>query len=349
MHEDIYGTACKVEAATINAVLGTSTYCHGHGLKSTDCVNDAIIFENLNIGLRFTNSKCWGGGFRLYQIDTNGVDHGSGINACNNVYKSIFNNMLVPDSPPPSPAPAPPAPASPPSIPNYMMELTGCPESHEVLADIHLTISDTSLTQDEVIEQIRDSIHSNINNNTAVSISKHNIVVSTSVQSGINRPPVPPRPSPPVPFPPSPPLCSCSQIVISGVTEIDQPIPLVEPGDPAYPTSTTTGRMDDNPLGGSAVYSYVDAHGRRIGLYYRSSSSGLPFYHIKRTGGGSFGYASQVMSSKAEDPNTGDVLCPQDSQVTYSSHSCTGCSTFTITGPVTVSCGQPPSPPPAGI
>ena len=306
MHEDINGDGCKVEAATINAVLGTSTYCHSHGLKSNDCVNDAIIFENLNIGLLFTNSKCWGGGFRLYQVDTNDVDHGSAINACNNVYKSIFNNMLVPDSPPstpPSPPSAPPppphtytsygneacggrnelptmdnppptvdecidncnniptcvsfeyypdvrcqfstscnetykqsftgitlyvknplysppppsSPPSPPSIPNYMMELTGCPESHEVLADLRLTVSDTSLTQDEVIEQIRDSIHTNINNNTALSISKHNIVVSASVQSGINRPPVPPRPpsSPPVPFPPPPPPAGIWRLAIA--------------------------------------------------------------------------------------------------------------------------------------
>lgn len=146
-------------------------------------------------------------------IDTCVAANGVGYCSC-----SAFAPSPPPSPPPPSPLPSLPPPPSvppsnpiPPSIPNQMLELTGCPESHEVLTTLRLSISDDSLSQDQLIQQIRDSIHTNINANTAVSVPKHNIVVSTDVQSGIDRPPVPPRPPdlpPPPPLPPfPPPIC----------------------------------------------------------------------------------------------------------------------------------------------
>ena len=85
-------------------------------------------------------------------------------------------------------------PMLPPSIPNNILELTGCPTTHEVLGDLRVTVSDSSLSTDDVLEEIRSSIHSNINANTDATLSLKNVVVSTNVQSGVNRPPTPPRP-----------------------------------------------------------------------------------------------------------------------------------------------------------
>lgn len=143
---------------------------------------------------------------------------------------------LPPPGPPPSPPPTPPLPrpppgqsdpsapvrtahpptrsgtpsSPPPSIPNHILELTGCPNTYEVLADVRLTVSDDSLTQQEVTDRLRSSLRSSINANTSLSLSTHSIVVSTSVQSGVNRPPTPPRPpSLPPSSPSSPPPIPC--------------------------------------------------------------------------------------------------------------------------------------------
>ena len=94
----------------------------------------------------------------------------------------------------------------PPLLPNHILELDGCPRSYEVLTNVRVT-ADDSLSRATVVERVRESLHANINENTGVSVPLHNIVVSTSVQSGVNRPPSPPQPPalPPPPPPNSPP------------------------------------------------------------------------------------------------------------------------------------------------
>lgn len=107
-----------------------------------------------------------------------------------NLRRFKFQVQSGPPSPPVTPYP-------PPSLPNHILELSGCSDTtteYEVLVDLRVTVSNTSLTNDQVVARTRDAIHSNIVANTGVSVPLHNIVVSTEVQTGIMRPPTPPRP-----------------------------------------------------------------------------------------------------------------------------------------------------------
>lgn len=111
-------------------------------------------------------------------------------------------------------------PPTPPALPNHVLELDGCPTTHEVLADLRVTVSDATLTDDEVATRVREALHANLNANGGVTVPLHNVVVATDTQAGANRPPLPPRPPdapqsptapPPIPSTPpapaSPPSC----------------------------------------------------------------------------------------------------------------------------------------------
>lgn len=157
----------------------------------------------------------------------------------------------------------------------------------------------------------------------------------------------PPSPSapplrPPAPPPTPPAACTCTDVVVRNVEEFsDLVLHLTTPGD-ALSSSITldADRMAGNPLGGSNVYA-AEMDGKIYGVYFLRTS-GVGAYHIKRTAGGNFGYASQFRL----DLSTGPDPCPFGRGFVHTGGDFGGLSPVQISGNVTVECAvSPPSPP----